>query len=84
MQTSTFSYTRQNLTTIMDKIVDDHIPITITRQNKKSVVMISLEDFRSMEETAYLMQSLNNAQRLNSAIAELEAGLGTNKQLIEE
>lgn len=84
MQTQTFSNTRQYLSQTMDKVVDNHIPVTITRQNKEPVVMISLEDYRSMEETAYLMQSINNVQRLNSAIAELEAGQGKQRELIEE
>ena len=83
MQTSTFSYTRQNLATTMDMVILNHTPITITRQNKEPVVMISLEDFKSMEETAYLMQSFNNSKRLNNAIDELEKGLGETKELIE-
>jgi len=67
----------------MDIIINNHTPITITRQNKEPVVMISLEDYKSIQETAYLMQSSNNANRLNSAIAELEAGFGDTKELIE-
>ena len=53
MQTMIFSNMRQHLATA----VDNHLPILITRQNKESVVMISLDDYRSMQETAYLMQS---------------------------
>ena len=83
MQTTTFSYARQNLATTMDKVTNNHIPITITRQNKEPIVMISLEDFKSMEETAYLMQSINNTLRLNDAITQLESGLGIPKELIE-
>ncbi len=84
MQTATFSYTRQHLASTMDIVVNNHTPVTITRQNKEPIVMISLEDFKSMEETAYLMQSISNASRLNSAIVELENGLGTQRELIEE
>ncbi|MDQ1339543.1 MAG: antitoxin YefM, partial [Campylobacterota bacterium] len=54
------------------------------RQNKEPVVLISLDDYKSIEETAYLMQSMTNASRLNSAIAQLEAGQGTKRELIEE
>jgi antitoxin YefM len=84
MQTMTFSHMRQNLATAIDNVVDNHSPIIITRQNKDSVVMLSLEDYKSIEETAYLMQSMTNASRLNSAISQLEAGLGKTKELIEE
>jgi antitoxin YefM len=84
MRTQTFSYARQHLASTMDIVVDNHTPMTITRQNKEPVVMMSLKDYQSIQETSYLMQSANNANRINSAIAELEAGLGTTKKLIEK
>jgi len=84
MQTQTFSYARQHLASTMDIVVNNHTPMTITRQNKEPVVMMSLKDYQSIQETSYLMQSANNANRINSAIAELEAGLGTTKKLIEK
>ena len=83
MQTATFSQTRQNLASTMDMVVNNHIPITVTRQNKEPVVMISLEDYNAMSETAYLMQSITNATRLNGAIEQLESGLGISKGLVE-
>jgi len=48
------------------------------------VVIISMKDYRAMEETAYLMQSDANAKRLNRAINQLEGGLGKTKELLEE
>jgi len=82
MKTSTFSQTRQHFADTIDAVVSDHNPVLITRQNKEAVVMISLEDYKSMEETAYLMQSLNNVERINNAIEQLEAGLGLNKKIV--
>lgn len=79
-----FSQTRQNLASTFDAVVDDCMPIIVTRQNKEPVVIISLKDYRAMEETAYLLQSEANAKRLNRSIAQLEAGLGMQKELIEE
>ena len=84
MHTETFSSARKNLASTMDYVVSNHIPVTITRQNKEPVVMISLEDYRSIEETAYLMQSRSNADRLNRAIDELENGRGVQRELIED
>ena len=84
MQTETFTQTRQNLASTMDYVVQNHTPITITRQNKEPVVMLSLSDYKSFEETAYLMQSANNAVRLNAAIEELEHGKGMTKELLED
>lgn len=84
MQTVNFSHTRQNLASTFDSVVDNAMPIIVTRQNKESVVIISMADYRAMEETAYLMQSRSNANRLNRAIEQLEQGLGKTKVLIEE
>ncbi|MCV6607422.1 MAG: type II toxin-antitoxin system prevent-host-death family antitoxin [Campylobacterales bacterium] len=55
METITMSESREKLASVMDKVTEDHSPIIITRQNKEPVVMISLNDFKSYEETAYLM-----------------------------
>jgi len=84
MQTLNFSHTRQNLASTLDDVVDNAMPVIVTRQNKESVVIISMKDYRAMEETAYLMQSEANAKRLNRAINQLEDGLGKTKELIEE
>jgi antitoxin YefM len=67
----------------MEKVCDDHAPVIITRKNQRSVVMISLEDYQTLEETAYLLRSPKNARRLLESIAELEAGRGTERELLE-
>lgn len=84
MRTINFSHTRQNLASTFDSVVDDCMPVIVTRQNKESVVILSMKDYRAMEETAYLMQSQTNAKRLNRAISQLEAGEGVQKELIGE
>lgn len=48
----------------------------ITRGGHESVVIISLEDFESLRETAYLVRSPENARRLLDAVERLEAGSG--------
>ena len=77
------SYTdaRQNLAATMDKVIDGHDAVIITRQNAGAVVMISLEDFNSMQETMYLLGNPANAERLRKSIAELEAGKGVEVRL---
>ena len=72
------SYTaaRENLASTMNKVCDDHAPIIITRNRDQAVVMMSLEDFEALEETAYLLRSPRNAKRIMSAIAQLDAGKG--------
>jgi antitoxin YefM len=84
MKTINFSQTRQNLASTFDFVVENSMPVTVTRQNKEPVVIISMKDYQSMVETAYLMQSEANAKRLNRSIVQLEAGLGKKRELIEE
>ena len=83
MKAITYSEALENLAETMDKVCDDHTPIIVTRKNQRSVVMISLEDYQALEETAYLLKSPNNARRLLEAIAELEAGGGIVRELAE-
>lgn len=74
MEIVTYSETRANLKAIMDRAVNDHTPIAITRQRGKPVVMIDLDDWNAIQETMYLLSSPNNAKRLMESIAEADAG----------
>ena len=81
METITYTAARGSLAKTMKKVCDDHAPVIITRKTAPPVVMMSLEDFSSLEETAYLLRSPENARRLLKSIAELEAGKGHEKEL---
>ncbi|NJL81964.1 MAG: type II toxin-antitoxin system prevent-host-death family antitoxin [Chloroflexaceae bacterium] len=83
MDTITYTALRNNLAKTMDKVCDDHAPITITRSNSQAVVLLSLEDYQALEETAYLLRSPKNAKRLIDSVIELEAGGGQEQELIE-
>jgi len=80
----TYSDFRSHLASALDKVNDNHVPILVTRQSGKFAVVISLEDFKSYEETAYLMSSVKNAERLNKSIAQLEKRMGKPRKLIEK
>ena len=84
METISYSVFRSQLARTLDKVNDAHKPVLITRQNGKPAVVISLEDYHAYEETAYLMASPVNAERLNQAIAEVKAGKIFLRELIEE
>jgi antitoxin YefM len=84
MKTLSSTDLRSNLSAVMDQVNDDHEPVIVTRAKGRPVVIISLEDYDSMDETAYLLSSPNNARRLREAIAELNAGKGIVRDLIEE
>jgi antitoxin YefM len=83
MDAISYSAARANLAKTMDKVCADHAPIIITRKSESPVVMLSLEDYQAMEETAYLLRSPANARRLLESIAELELGQGTEHELME-
>lgn len=83
MNTITYSEVRAKLAETMEKVCDDHAPMIVTRKNSRSVVMISLDDYQALEETAYLLRSPKNAKRLLASIAELENGGGTERALTE-
>lgn len=83
MDAITYSAARANLASTMDRVCNDHEPLIITRNGQQSVVMLSLEDFKALEETAYLLRSPGNARRLLAAIEQLDAGPGTERTLDE-
>ena len=81
MDTITYSAARANLASTMDRVCNDHEALIITRNGDQSVVMLSLADFQAMEETAYLLRNPANAKRLMSAVAQLGAGKGIEREL---
>ncbi|HEX5776758.1 MAG TPA: type II toxin-antitoxin system prevent-host-death family antitoxin [Caulobacteraceae bacterium] len=83
MNVLSYSDTRARLKEVMDRVVEDHNPVVITRRAGEAVVMVSLSDWHAMEETAYLLASPANAKALRESIAEFEAGRGFERDLIE-
>ena len=84
MDVLTYSDTRAKLKEVMDRVVEDHRPVVITRQRAGAVVMVSLADWNAIEETSCTCSSSpRNAQRLREAISELEAGGGAERALLE-
>ncbi|WP_020177692.1 type II toxin-antitoxin system prevent-host-death family antitoxin [Methylopila sp. M107] len=79
-----FSEFRQNLASHLDEVVDSRAPLLVTRRGGRSVVVISEEEWRGMEETLHLMSSPRNAERLLQGIAELDAGKGVEHDIIEK
>jgi antitoxin YefM len=74
MTVVTYTHLRQNLAAVMDEACDSVAPVIVTRQNARSVVMLSLEEYESMMETLHLLRSPRNAERLLRSIAHAEAG----------
>ena len=83
MEVITYTAARQNLAKTMEKVCRDRAPMIVTRKSSESVVIMSLEDFEALEETAYLLRSPKNTRRLIESIAQLENSEGNEKELME-
>ena len=83
MEAITYTTARQNLAKTMEKVCKDRAPVIITRKASNSVVIMSLEDYEALEETAYLLRSPKNTRRLIESIVQLENDKGTEKGLLE-
>ena len=83
MHATTYTTVRANLASVMDRVCDDHEPLIITRNGEQSVVMLSLEDYKALEETSYLLRTPANARRLLAAVTQLAANNGVERALAE-
>lgn len=83
MDAITYTVVRANLASTMNRVCDDHEALIITRNKEQSVVMLSLEDYKALEETAYLLRTPANVRRLLSSVAQLNAAKGVERELTE-
>ena len=81
MKAITYTAAREGLAATMDDVCRNRAPVVITRNRDQSVVMLSLEEYEQLEETAHLLRSPTNAQRLLAAIQQLESGKGKARKL---
>jgi antitoxin YefM len=77
----TYSAARENLASTINRVCEDQAPIVITRNRDQAVVMLSLAEYESLQETAYLLRSPANAKRLIAAIETLNRGKGIKRKL---
>lgn len=83
MRILTFSQSRARYAETLDAVVNDREEVVVTRVGHEPVVIVSLEDYQSLKETAYLLQNPVNARRLLRSIDRLEHGEGTTHELAE-
>ncbi|MBA3667304.1 MAG: type II toxin-antitoxin system prevent-host-death family antitoxin [Sphingomonas sp.] len=83
MRAISYSEARENLKSVIDEVVASRAPIAITRQRGEGAVLVSESEWASIEETLYLLRSPVNARELLAAIAELDAGKGVERDLIQ-
>jgi antitoxin YefM len=81
MKAMTYTAARENLADTMQRVCEDHAPVVITRRRDQAVVMMALDDYEALEETAYLLRSPRNARRLREAVDQLRQGKGIERRL---
>jgi antitoxin YefM len=81
MKAITYTAAREGLASTMDRVCRDRTPVIITRKRDQAVVMLALDDYEELEETAHLLRSPVNARRLLAAIHQLESGRGRARKI---
>lgn len=81
MDVITYTDARASLKDVMDRVIHDNAEVIVTRKNREAVVMISLDEYNSIQETLHLQKSPANARRLQSAIAQLDTGKGSERDI---
>lgn len=72
MKSITYAAARENLASTINQVCEDHAPVVITRNRDQAVVMLSLAEYESLQETAYLLRFPANAKRLLKAVDALK------------
>ena len=83
MKAISYTAARENLAATINEVCEDRSPVIITRKRDQAVVMMSLEDYESLEETSYLLRVPANVSRLQASIQSLEAGEGAERKIVE-
>lgn len=84
MKTMSYTESRARYAEVLDSVTNDREEVIVTRAGHEPVVIVSLDEYESLRETAYLMRSPANARRLLDAMEELEAGRGAPHELVED
>jgi antitoxin YefM len=78
-----YSASRARYAETLDAVTDDREEVVITRAGHEPVVMVALDDYESLKETAYLLRNPENARQLLASVNRLENGGGTPRDLVE-
>lgn len=76
MSTITYSAARDHLAEVWDQTVSTREPVIVSRRGTESIVMVPLEEWEGLQETAHLLRSPSNAKRLLAALKRLDQGVG--------
>ena len=81
MKSLTYTAARENLASTINRVCEDNVPVVITRNRDQAVVMLSLAEYESLEETAHLLRSPANAKRLLRSLDAIKRGKVIRKKI---
>lgn len=67
---------RSNLKHYVDRVIDDHEPIEVTRKNGEPFVVISAEDYRREQETLYVLSNESLMEQIRASLETFQSGQG--------
>lgn len=82
MEVLNYTEFRKNLTKNLNRVNDDAEIVIVSRSKGKNVVVMSLEEYNSINETLHLVNSTANKKRLDEALKEIEDGIFLTNDLI--
>ncbi|MFE2293342.1 type II toxin-antitoxin system Phd/YefM family antitoxin [Streptomyces sp. NPDC059452] len=83
MRTMTYTESRAKYAETLSAVADDREEVVVTRAGHEPVVIVALDEYESLKETAYQLRSPENARRLLASIDRLESGGGSVRELAE-
>ena len=81
MKSITYTEARENLANTINRVCEDNAPLIITRKREQAVVMLSLSEYESLQETAHLLRSPANAKRLLDCLDSIKLGKVIRKKI---
>lgn len=82
MQATNYSYARNNLKTLIKHVCDDYEPLIITSKDNKNVVLISLEEFNSLKESAFILSHKKDAEEIDERFEDVKKNLFQKRDLL--
>ena len=84
MRVVNYTEFRNNLAESLNIVNDDGDIVNVSRSKGKNVVVMSLEEYNTIQETLHLTSTTNNRKRLDKAVKNMNAGKFVRKALIEK
>lgn len=84
MEVINYTDFRKKMKQKLDSVSDDNDVVIVSRTNNKNVVLLSMAEYNSWNETLHLIKSDKNRKRLDDAITEMKKGKSVKKALIEK